>query len=254
MLLSLLSKRVKVHLANGTETYVVDICEQDTILSIKQKLSTMNGMPVHRQILYLYGAKNGIPLDDFMRFLEQDRNTFISLGLLANTAGTGVWACETGGQIRSTPTLTADGARVLVGSFDNHLHCVDVRTGAKVWAYKTGDGIGTSTPTLTADGARVLVGSLDKYLHCVDVRTGAEVWTYKTGGWIVSTPTLTADGARVLVSSHDNHLHCVDVSTGAKVWAYETGGAISSTPTLTADGARVIVGSSDNHLHCVSIF
>ena len=67
--------------------------------------------------------------------------------------GTVMWTCTTGGEIHSSPTLSADGATIYVGSVDSKLYAVSASDGTQKWTHTTGDRV-YSSPALSADGDR----------------------------------------------------------------------------------------------------
>jgi outer membrane protein assembly factor BamB len=158
------------------------------------------------------------------------------------------WRYRTDGPIVSTPVVVGD--RVLVGSHDNRLHCVDAATGERVWTYATDDDI-EARPLVA--GGRVWVGSADGKLHAVDVATGEGLWTYATGDRILGGAALwrDADGAAtVYVGSYDRYLHAVDAATGEGRWTVETEHYVNGTPAVFDD--RVVFGGCDGVVRIVN--
>src|SRR5215207_145981 len=49
------------------------------------------------------------------------------------------WSFKTGGPVKSS--AATDGERVVVGSDDKHVYCLDFHTGEKIWAFQTGDAV-----------------------------------------------------------------------------------------------------------------
>jgi len=87
-----------------------------------------------------------------------------------NMTRTAKWAFATSGGVSSSPTLSADGSVVYVGSNDKSLYAVNTADGSKKWAFATGSVV-RSSPTLSADGRVVYVGSDDNSLYAVNTRT-----------------------------------------------------------------------------------
>ena len=87
-------------------------------------------------------------------------------------SGAVLWRAPTGGEVRSSATPSADGARVFVGSSDGYLYAFDAASGALAWRAFCGEsdplyGV-RSTPALSADEARVFVGSADGCAYCFE--------------------------------------------------------------------------------------
>lgn len=99
----------------------------------------------------------------------------------------------------SSPAVTAD--RVLVGSRDKRLHCIQRADGKPVWTFQTRGKV-ESSPVVVGD--RVLVGSDDGRLYIVSLADGKERWNYELGQPIQSSPPwsmATSSSAVTTVSS-----------------------------------------------------
>ncbi len=84
-------------------------------------------------------------------------------------------------------TPAAVGDRVWVGGDDGSIHCVDARSGARIWRFMTRGGIWSSP--CVVDG-KLIVGSRDHHLYCLDATTGQEVWKLQLDGRIISSPCI----------------------------------------------------------------
>ena len=83
--------------------------------------------------------------------------------------GDKLWEFETGGIVRSTPALGADGV-LYVGSADNKVYALDTEDGNKLWEFVTGGPV-NSSPTLSDDGV-LYVGADDKNLYAIQASSG----------------------------------------------------------------------------------
>jgi eukaryotic-like serine/threonine-protein kinase len=160
-----------------------------------------------------------------------------------------LWSFQTEGPVRSSAAI--DGDRVVVGSNDNHVYCLNAVTGEKMWAFKTADAV-ESSPLILGDD--VYIGSADAQLYKLDLATGALLWTYATGDKIlggVNWIRLPTDNTeRVLVGSYDTKLHCVDAATGKVAWIVTTDNYVNGAPAVA--GGKVVFGGCDGLLHVVS--
>jgi outer membrane protein assembly factor BamB len=166
------------------------------------------------------------------------------------------WRVQTGGAVRSSPTLS-DG-RIYVGSSDGNLYALDANTGAEAWRFNAGSPV-TSTPAVA--GGNVYLGTYDGRFLALragsgevawTVKTGADAplaWGYESGDFFTSSPTIF-DG-RVLFGSGDGALYAVESGTGRQLWKLQTGGRVRSTPAV--DGGLVFVGSFDGSLYAVDL-
>src|SRR5438309_725219 len=161
-----------------------------------------------------------------------------------------LWNFKTKGPVKSSPAIV--GARVYIGSGDQHVYALDLGTGQKLWAFKT-EGPIESSPLVLND--RVFFGSSDSSLYALDAATGKLVWKYATGDKILGSPNWLkspAGGATwILVGSYDFKLHCVDASSGKSNWVYESGNYINGSPAVA--GGQTVFGGCDALLHVISL-
>src|SRR6185312_16295985 len=96
-----------------------------------------------------------------------------------------------------------------IGSSDGSIYAINLTSGQKLWAYKTGGAVESSP--LILDG-KVIAGSADNSLYAVDLASGKLLWKYETGDKILGSPNWIKLGATncVLVGSYDFKLHCVN--------------------------------------------
>ena len=88
------------------------------------------------------------------------------------------------------------GNRIVVGSQDKRVHCIDRRTGKRIWAFTTRAQV-NSSPVIA--GGRVYFGSADKNVYGVDLETGKGVWKYRGKSDFNAAPSV-AQG-RLLIGS-----------------------------------------------------
>jgi len=155
--------------------------------------------------------------------------------------GTGQWRFQTGGPLRSSPTVV-DGT-VYVGRYiPGALYAVDASTGTEQWRFDMGRDQYAS-PTV-ADGT-VYIGNGDDddgNLYAIDASTGTEQWNFQIGGEVNPSPTVV-DGT-VYVGDNDGSLYAVDALTGAQQWRFQTGSKVGASPTVL--DSTVYVGSGNN--------
>lgn len=97
-------------------------------------------------------------------------------------------------QIHSSPAVTEE--VVLIGSRDQHLHCIDRATGERRWAFET-RGMIDGSPVVV--GERVFFGSADRNLYGVNIADGSEAWQYPAGQRITGSPAV-AEGRLVIAA------------------------------------------------------
>jgi eukaryotic-like serine/threonine-protein kinase len=159
------------------------------------------------------------------------------------------WSFKTEGPVKSSAAI--DGERVVVGSDDKHVYCLDSLTGEKIWAFETGDAV-EGSPLIF--GNHVYIGSADAQLYKLNRATGALEWTYPTGGKILGGANWIRQPAgnteQILVGSYDAKLHCVDAATGQAAWTVTTDNYVNGAPAVA--GGKIIFGGCDGLVHVVS--
>jgi outer membrane protein assembly factor BamB len=100
----------------------------------------------------------------------------------------------------SSPAVGKD--RVLIGSRDGYLHCVNRKNGEKIWAFKSRDDI-DSSPVIS--GNKVVVASMDGRLYVVDLKDGKEIWSYEIGAAIFGCPAVA--GGFIVIGADDGRIY-----------------------------------------------
>lgn len=119
-------------------------------------------------------------------------------------AGTLIWRFQTGGFIdTSSPSLSADGSIVYIGSYDKQVWALYTATGAVAWNYTTQASI-ESSPAVGPTGI-IYFGSLDFNVYALNGTTGALLWSYPTSSYVYSSPAVGTNGV-VYVGSHGTSL------------------------------------------------
>ena len=91
-----------------------------------------------------------------------------------------LWTYKTEGVVHSSPAL--DDNKIVFGSFDSRIYCLDIQTGNEIWTCETGRDTAQyiwlgvqASPVI--DNHRVYVGSRDAKIYCLNINTGDTVWT-----------------------------------------------------------------------------
>ena len=100
----------------------------------------------------------------------------------------------------SSPAVGTD--RVLIGSRDGYLHCVNRKNGEKIWAFKSRDDI-DSSPVIS--GNKAVVGSMDGRLYIVNLENGKEIWSYEIGAAIFGCPAVA--GGFIVIGADDGRVY-----------------------------------------------
>jgi len=107
---------------------------------------------------------------------------------------------ESGSEFFSSPAVGKD--RIIIGSRDNFLHCVDRETGRQIWKFQTRDEVDGS-PVIVND--KVVFGSSDGRIYMVTIGDGKEVWSYEIGASIMGSPAVI-DGM-IVIGAEDGRVY-----------------------------------------------
>ena len=156
------------------------------------------------------------------------------------------------------PTVSAPGNNgiadgvVYVSGKENVTYALNLRTGAKQWAFDIAadspgvEGYARSTAALNKTLLYVGYGAGVYQLNAV---TGAKLWKTPPTAEVISSPALSGpDNQRVLaVGDLAGKVHVFNAGSGARVWSYPTGGQIYSSPAVS--NGTIFIGSTDGFLY-----
>lgn len=162
--------------------------------------------------------------------------------------GKEMWQYKTEGQISGAVNWWKNGktTRLVFGSYDYYLHCVDALTGKGLWKYESDNFINGAAACV--DG-KALFGGCDGFLHVVDLASGQanariNVATYVPG----SAPT---QNGQAYLGDYDGGFSCVSITEKKVLWKFINDQSQLPFVASAAIGTdRVITGSRDKHVYC----
>ena len=158
------------------------------------------------------------------------------------------WQYKTEGQISGSANWWKSGnsIRILVGSYDYNLHCVDAATGKGLWKYESDNFINGAAACVNGTA---IFGGCDGFLHVVDIASGKlsvkiDVATYVPG----STPTVNALS---YVGDYDGGFSCVSITEKKIIWKYSNDKVqLPFVASAAVSGDRVVTGCRDKQVYC----
>lgn len=199
-----------------------------------------------------YSAPKSTPvIQEQVLYVGSDTGVFTALSL----DGKEIWSYkvrDTERGIHSTPLLSE--GRVVFGSYDGYLTCLDSQTSELIWETRLGQWIGSS-PVYSANKKIIFIGieygESGGSLIAVESDKGNTLWELPTQDYVHSTPCFDPLTNRVMVGANDGVLRCADAESGKLVWSFQTGGEIKAQATTDTDGL-CFFGSFDGFLYAVS--
>ena len=167
------------------------------------------------------------------------------------TDGTIFWKYQTGGWIKSSPTIYGDAVYITSETpKTGTIYKLDASDGSLIWKKSipyevqfTGGNDMIGTPTV-ADGKVFTSANLRTY-YCLNDQNGNIIWTFtnpEANEFIVSSP-IYLNGQVFIVDKFD--ITSLNASTGKKIWNTFTGDEYYVSPSY-ADGKIYIVTSERN--------
>ena len=216
-----------------------------------------------------------------------DRKTGGVFHAVERDSGNLRWKFETMGEIISSALIVDD--RVIFGSYDATLYCLNVDDGSVAWKFDTLDRINGS-PAIAGD--ITFVTGCDQHLRAINIKTGKEEFDMELERFLIASPAVVdymlyvgthegeflaidvtkqevewryADAKRelpihssaavtdelVVFGSQDKQLHCHERKDGKPKWEFTARGQLTSSPVIVGD--RVFVGSNDGNVYEVGL-
>ena len=166
--------------------------------------------------------------------------------------------------IYSTPVVFE--GKVIFGSEDSLVYCLNSSTGDLIWKFKTTGYIYSSA---AVNNDKVFISSLeeqdDGVLYALPLNdpypdkviTSSEVlWKFKThdydGG---SSPMVSTTSGKVVIGSNagsaggEGMVFCLDERTGEEIWNITLDGDVHGSPLIALN--RIYIGSLDGYMYCL---
>src|SRR6185436_20668188 len=93
------------------------------------------------------------------------------------------WTFQTNGEIVSSASTFED--KILFGSYDNSLYCLNIADGTKVWQFET-EGMVNCSPAIS--GTSTFVTGCDEHLRIIDILTGKQTTDVPLNTYLIASP------------------------------------------------------------------
>jgi eukaryotic-like serine/threonine-protein kinase len=179
-----------------------------------------------------------------------------SVGGSSEGAALKVWDAVTGQELLTLKghtaavqslAFSADGKRIVSGSWDNTLKVWDAVTGQELLTLK-GHSSQVWSVAFSPDGKRIVSGSYDNTLKVWDAATGKETLTQRGHTGSVESVAFSPDGKRIVSGSGDKTVRVWDAATGQELLTLKGHTDSVASVAYSGDGTRIVSGSWDNTL------
>lgn len=162
--------------------------------------------------------------------------------------GKQIWQFKAANSIEA-PALIHDQV-VYFGDLSGTFYALELKTGKKIWEYKTDNQIMGAPAFLNVEGRKILaVGSYDYYLHGVDALTGKGLWKYESDNFLNAAPALYT--GKAIFGGCDGYLHLVNMKDGKSDSKIEVATYVPSSPAV-AEG-KAYIGDYDGGVTCIDM-
>jgi len=159
-------------------------------------ISSENGTLIKKIELGTYIAGSASIVNN-TAFLGNYDGEFMSVDL---TKGVLNWKISLNDQASVIASPSIVNNKIIIGARDQRIHCLDTKTGNKLWSFKTQGNIDAST---IADEKRVLACSFDGRVYILDISSGKEIFSFDLGIAISGTPAIVK-GLIVVAADNGN--------------------------------------------------
>jgi outer membrane protein assembly factor BamB len=162
---------------------------------------------------------------------------------LNSTTGESLWEQAISGA--TAADLTLDGDLLLVGSFDQHLHALDItRNGEERWAFR-GRGWFMGPPTVL--GGTVYAATMGGGVYAIDRDNGAAVWERVLEGAEFRAAPVVVGGSLVTVD-RGGTVYSFSLSNGELQWSQRVVDDGNVNANAMVDGTDLYVVTSKQRL------
>ena len=165
------------------------------------------------------------------------------------------WKYFTADSVTAGP-MVVDG-RIIAATETGQVHCVDVKTGKKIWARVVGpggpgNGFVHGSPRIF--NGKIYLGSRRGRFYCVRLADGEVLWsrelTHAKDRVTFPAPIYASprgDERGIVVPTMEHAIYCLDPETGKTRWKVETAREIGSTPVIL--GNRIFAPSKGRRVY-----
>jgi eukaryotic-like serine/threonine-protein kinase len=167
---------------------------------------------------------------------------------LSMTDGKLLWRYKCEGQISGSANYFMEQGRqrIIFGSYDFKLHCLDAKTGKELWSVPTGNYI-NGAPAV--EGNRIVFGGCDGYLRTIDAVSGKEQLKLKLKSYIPASPAIYDSityvalyGQKILAIDRENKI----------LWSYASKNDVAFLSSPAVNRELVVIGDRDGLVHIIN--
>lgn len=156
-----------------------------------------------------------------------------------------------GAMIEAKPLIIKD--RIVVGSWDNYLYCVDAKSGLTNWKWTENKNFYYSPAACSpvTDGNNIFISTPDKFVSSIDLLLGKTNWRKNDfASW--ESIGISEDKKSLFIKSFSNKFFKADAATGKNISEIDLGFGIDTMPVeiIEANG-KVLFGTKNGWVYSI---
>ena len=141
--------------------------------------------------------------------------------------------------------LTLDGELLLVGSFDQNLHALDIsQNGDERWAFR---GTGWFMAEPVVDGDVIFAVTMKGGIYALDRTTGTEIWSQEIDGAEFRASPVLIDGQLIAIARNGT-VYALSATSGETVWSQRVTEDGNVNADALVDGTEMYLITSKQRL------
>ncbi|XP_057696637.1 beta-alanine-activating enzyme isoform X1 [Corythoichthys intestinalis] len=131
--------------------------------------------------------------------------------LCFDKGGTLLWQFLTDGPVFSSPCVTSNLQRLLCGSHDGRVYCLNATDGSPLWTFQTAGKVFASSCAFDGGTRGELLGvaSTDGTVYILDARDGSELCSRTLPGELFSSPAVF--GRSLVIGCRNDYVYCLQM-------------------------------------------
>ncbi|XP_044729604.1 beta-alanine-activating enzyme, partial [Chrysoperla carnea] len=160
------------------------------------------------------------------------------------------WKYKTNSRVKTKPIICKNDTAIIVGSYDNKLHCIDTKTGSTTWCVSV---LGSVSSHVLIHENYVFVATIQGNCYCFNEKDGNVIWFQNIGTPIFAAPVLFENSScnGVIYPDVKGLIHCFSYESGNKMWEYQANDAVYSSVIINKQS--IYFGCHDSCLYGLNV-
>ncbi len=163
-----------------------------------------------------------------------------------------VWSnSDATGMIETRPLVIKD--KVIYGSWDGYLYCVDAKTGLLIWKWSENKNFYYSPASCipVSDGKNIYITTPDKYTSAIDLLLGKTIWRKNTfSSW--ESIGISNEKKRLFIKSDKDKFYIVNAASSSIIKNINLGYGLDTSPNEILEfNGNIIFGGKNGIIYLI---